>query len=161
MLETIINTLSNTSINGWVMGSPYLWPAFEIAHFFGLSLLMGGLLIIDLGLIGVLKNMSVNTTHKLLRLVLIGFVINLITGILFIIGDPGRYLINIGFQIKMFLMFLAGLNAIWYSLSIARKVDLDADFVATGKSKMIGLASLVLWFGVLACGRLIPYVGTG
>lgn len=161
MIDAIITWLNSTALHSWVIGGTWTWPIMEIFHFIGLCLLMGALLIIDLGLIGVVKNLAPKATHRLLKLVFIGFGLNLITGTLFIFGDPGRYFINIGFQIKMGLMILAAVNAIWYMRRIAPKIETLDTFTPSGETKLVGALSLILWFGVLMCGRLIPYVGTG
>lgn len=161
MLDSIISWISNTSINGAIQSTSWAWPTMESIHFVGLILLLGALLIIDLALIGVIKGVSPQKSHRLLKVVIFGFTLNLITGLLFIFGDPGRYFINIGFQLKMLFMFLAGLNALWYTLKIQPKVIGVEDFTPTGATKLAGTVSLVLWFLVLIYGRLIPYVGTG
>jgi hypothetical protein len=94
--------------------------------------------------------------------VIAGFVLNLITGSLFFVGDPDRYSINIGFQIKMALVGLAGLNALlyhWKVSPIMSNWDHNADSPLL--AKCIAYTSLTVWTGVLLTGRLIPYVGTG
>lgn len=162
MINELNNWLLGSSLNQWIMGTNWVWPAFETLHFFGLCLLLGGLLVIDLRLVGFGKNISLQGAHKLLPLVIIGFVINLFTGAMFYVGDPERYAVNIGFQIKMVMVVLAGLNALWFFLRIEKPMKHWDEFGSTSlEAKTIGVLSLLLWFGVLACGRLIPYVGTG
>jgi len=158
----MIDWILSTSLSQWILGTFWAWPLFETFHFFGLCLLLGALLIIDLRMVGLFRGMSMQATHQLLPLVFIGFGINILTGILFIFGDPGRYFINIGFQIKMVLVFLAGLNAVLFYWKVNGPMHhWDAHGDVPGFAKAIGAASLVLWFGVLVLGRLIPYVGTG
>ena len=100
--------------------------------------------------------------HKLLPLVFIGFGLNLVTGILFFYGDPMRYSINIGFQIKMFLVMLAGLNALLYWWKVSPLLgEWDNESAPPRIARFVAYASLLVWTGVLLCGRLIPYVGTG
>lgn len=161
VVEKIVPALESTRLHGLILDSAWAWPTMEILHFVGLILLLGSLLVIDLALMGVLKGLSSDATHHLLKLVLIGFVLNLCTGVLFIIGDPGRYFINIAFQIKALLLIAAALNALWYGRKLAPKLAGTRDFVATRESKIVGALSLLLWFGVLIFGRMIPYLGTG
>ena len=73
-----------------------------------------------------------------------------------------RYSVNIGFQIKMGLVILAGLNTLFYSWKI---IPALANWSVSSDTpipvKIVGLISLSAWTGVLVLGRLIPYVGTG
>ena len=114
MLSSLAYLADGSPINIWIQDTYWLWPVMEIIHFLGLALLFGGLLVVDLRMAGHLRGGTPASTHQLLPLVLLGFALNLITGILFFFGDPGRYSINIGFQLKMMLIGLAGLNALFY-----------------------------------------------
>lgn len=150
------------SLNTWIQATYWLWPVMEISHFIGLSLLLGGLLVIDLRMAGHFRSFDPVATHRLLPFVLIGFGINLLTGILFFYGDPMRYSVNIGFQIKMGLVLLAGLNAALYYWKVSPIMQgWDAATPSPPIAKFVAYTSLAVWAGVLLCGRLIPYVGTG
>ena len=121
-----------------------------------------GLIIVDLRMIVFFSDIGLEEVKKLLPLVIFGFLVNLITGVLFLFGDPSRYSINIGFQIKMILVLLAGCNAAIYHLKVE---PLFSNLNLTDRLplmiKITGFTSLTLWTGVLLLGRLIPYVGTG
>ena len=151
-----------TNLGGWVHVLPWTWPIAETIHFFGLCLLLGALLVIDLRLLGVNRLLPAISVHDLLPIAYVGFGLNLATGILFYVGDPHRYTPNIGFQLKMLLILLAGLNALYYQMKIHPiMASLDDSTNLPTNVKAVGATSLVLWFGVLAYGRLIPYIGTG
>ena len=162
MIEALTEEMMASNLTQWIQATYWLWPILEIFHFFGLTLLMGGLIIVDLRMIGFLSYIGLEEVKKLLPLVIFGFLVNLITGVLFLFGDPSRYSINIGFQIKMILVLLAGCNAAIYHLKIE---PLFSNLNLTDRLplviKITGFTSLTLWAGVLLLGRLIPYVGTG
>jgi len=125
-------------------------------------MLIGALLVIDLRLLGVNRLLPAVSVHDLLPLAYIGFGLNLATGILFYVGDPHRYTPNIAFQLKMLLIVIAGLNALYYQMKIHPHMDsLDNSAIIPTNVKVVGATSLVLWLGVLSYGRLIPYIGTG
>jgi len=161
MLDAIIVWLDSTSLNSTIQNAAWAWPAMETIHFIGLILLLGGLLFIDLVLIGIIKGVSFNAIGSLSKVVILAFIINLITGLLFIIGDPGRYFINIGFQLKMLFVILAGLNALWYTFKTQPKIIDANNFIPNYATIVAGVLSIVFWFAVLIFGRLIPYIGTG
>jgi hypothetical protein len=162
MLMTFAQSLSETSLHSWVVSQTWLWPTLEVTHFFGLTLLIGGLLVVDLRVLGAAASSPLLATYRLLPIVLVGFGLNLITGVLFIFGDPFRYAANIGFQAKMIIICLAGANALYHHLKVtpllsAASLSADVPMVA----KVSAAASLLAWTTVLLLGRLIPYVGTG
>ena len=162
MIEALTEEMMASNLTQWIQATYWLWPILEIFHFFGLTLLMGGLIIVDLRMIGFLSYIGLEEVKKLLPLVIFGFLVNLITGVLFLFGDPSRYSINIGFQIKMILVLLAGCNAAIYHVKVE---PLFSNLNLTDRLplviKITGFTSLTLWTGVLLLGRLIPYVGTG
>ena len=162
MLESFALSALDSPLNQWIFETYWLWPVMEITHFIGLSLLMGGLIIIDLRLAGYFQVLDPAATHKLVPVVLLGFGLNLLTGILFFYGDPMRYSINIGFQIKMVLVMLAGLNALFYYWKIKPAMaGWDRNTDTPPVAKTVAYISLTTWTAVLLFGRLIPYVGTG
>lgn len=161
-MEGMIAWLSSSALHVWIIDHNWITPILEAVHFIGLCLMFGALLVIDTRMMGWFREISVKAVHSLLPWVFVGFGLNFVTGILFLFYDPGRYLINISFQIKMLLVFFAGLNALLYYWKIDPVISLWSDHEDTpALAKVVGGASLVLWIGVLAGGRMIPYVGTG
>lgn len=162
MLQSFADSIVDGPLNLWIQSSAWLWPLMETIHFIGLSLLLGSLIVIDLRMAGHFRGLDPSAIHKLLPWTLIGFCLNLATGILFFYGDPLRYAANIGFQIKMVLVLLAGLNALLFYWKIRPVMStLSPNVSSPPLAKVIAYSSLATWFGVLLCGRLIPYVGTG
>lgn len=162
MLTAFANFALDSALNQWIANTYWLWPVLEILHFMGLSLLLGGLLLIDLRVAGHFRALHPHAVHQLLPVVVLGLGLNVLTGILFFFGDPGRYSINIGFQIKMTLVLLAGLNVLFYYLKVHPQVrQWSPDTPSPTLARAVAYTSLAAWFGVLLLGRLIPYVGTG
>lgn len=161
-MNAILNWMQDTWLSSFVVGYSWVWPTLEILHFSGMCLLFGAILIMDLRLLGFQKLVTADAVHQLVPFAILGFVINLTTGIMFLFGDPFRYAVNISFQIKMVLVLLAGLNALLYSVKVEpmmRASGPDGEYPYLAKT--VGLGSIVLWTGVISFGRLIPYLGTG
>ena len=161
-MESLVQVIEGGAINTWVLSTYWLWPLLEIIHFIGLSLLLGAMLLVDLRLAGFLRQIDIMSTHRLLPWAAIGFGMNLASGFLFFMGDPGRYSINIGFQIKMVLVLIAGLNVLIFALKINPVIaSWDPHGDTSGFAKTVAWVSLATWIGVLLLGRLFPYIGTG
>ncbi len=135
----------------------WLFPTAEIFHFFGLSLLIGSLLVVDFRLLGFGKNIPLEMVYRFLPISVLGFSINLVTGVLFIFNDPFRYYPNIAFRVKIAFIILAGLNAFYFMLHERANSNPDKLSVEP-KLKIVASLSLLLWIAVIICGRMIPYV---
>ncbi len=161
-MEAFALSIEGGVVYTWVTSNYWLWPLMETLHFIGLSLLLGGLIVIDARMAGFFRSVNIAATHSLLPWVLTGFGINLVTGVLFFFGDPMRYSVNWGFRVKMILVVIAGLNALWFWLRLSKPMQAWEPHGDTpGEAKLVAWVSLLSWTGVLLFGRLIPYVGTG
>jgi hypothetical protein len=151
-----------TSISQAVLGYAWSWPTLESLHFLALCTLMGSLLIMDLRLIGFQRIIPLQAVHSLMPVAIVSFAINLITGLGFLFGDPRTYTANWAFWAKMVLILLAGLNFLVYFTKVEPMIlKLGPNEETPAQAKVVGVFSLVFWFGVLSFGRLLPYLGTG
>jgi hypothetical protein len=158
----ILQWLHDSAFGVFMRDKAWAWPLFETLHFMGLCTLFGAIGVLDLRLLGVAPQIPLRSAMKFIPIAILGFAVNLLTGIGFFCGDPFRYAVNIGFLIKMGLVVLAGLNALWFEFAERRKLEaLPEDVEVDAQAKLIAAFSLLLWIGVIVYGRLIPYVGTG
>ncbi|NNC65287.1 MAG: hypothetical protein HKN84_10925 [Gammaproteobacteria bacterium] len=146
--------ISRSPIAAWVNSSGLIWPTLESIHFVSLCVLVGSLLIIDLRLIGFYRERCAPTVEALVRLSLLAFGVNFLTGALFFAGNTPKYLNNSAFTLKLILIALAGLNAIYYRVRLSSLVDTNE---VTRASIGVGYLSLFLWTGVIICGRMITF----
>ena len=137
---------------------PYGWPALEILHFVGLTLLIGVVLLVNLRVLGVMKQASFPAIHRLLPWAILGFSINTLTGMLFFVTSPAQYAQNVAFLWKMCLLFLAGANAFYFTLS-QDTWNLRPGEEASLMAKGMSVAAIVLWIGVLYFGSMLPFMG--
>ena len=66
MLKILTDEIMASQLSQWVQTTYWLWPVLEIFHFFGLTLLMGGLILIDLRMMGFFSAISRQGIKKLL-----------------------------------------------------------------------------------------------
>jgi len=166
MVDTFIKILLSTGVNDYVATHDWVWPVCEILHFFGMALIIGTIGLIDLRILGVGKGIPIKSLERFVPLGVLGFVINLLTGLTFVggnpIGGPQEYETNLAFLIKMTLILIAGVNLlVFYVAGIARATDaVPADGSAPMSAKVVASVSLLMWFGVIVFGRYIMYNDT-
>ena len=162
MYNAVQDWMQTTWVHHVVLDYAWSWPTLETLHFIGLSGLIGALLVMDLRLIGFQRVIPLRAVHALAPVAIVSFAINLITGLGFVIAVPRMYTGNWSFWAKMICIALAGLNFALYYIAIEPKLLKAGPAAPTPISaKAAGVTSLVLWFGALSFGRLLPYLGTG
>lgn len=146
------------AVGGWVVATKWVWPTCETLHFIGLSLLFGVAAVVDLRMLGMIKAVPFLALHRLLPWGILGFGINMITGMLFFIGAPEQYTRNPVFHWKIVLMLLTGLNVLYFTI-FDEPWTLASGEDAPMISKAVAASALVLVLGVLYCGRMLPFLG--
>jgi uncharacterized membrane protein len=142
----------------FVTGTKWMWPVCETLHFIGLSLLMGVVLLVDLRMLGFMKSVSFPVLHRLLPWGILGFGINVMTGLLFFIGNPGQYTRSVPFQWKMALVLVAGANALYFTMFDEVWV-LDSGDDAPMKARVAAGSAVILWVAIMWCGNMLPFLG--
>jgi len=135
------------------------WPASETVHFIGLSLLFGVVLLVDLRMLGFLKGIPYSALHRLLPWGMIGFGVNVVTGMLFFIGaPPDFYVNNPTFVWKIALILVAGANALYFTV-VDHAWAVGAGDAPPVGSRIAAASGIALWVGVIFCGQMLPFFG--
>jgi hypothetical protein len=143
-----------------MVNSPWAWPASETVHFLGLSLSFGVLLAVNLRILGLMKQVPFADVHRLLPWGMLGFGANLITGMLFFVGQPKQYLDSAPFYWKIVFLMIAGANFLY--LTVFRKAwteHPESRWDATLADKAMAFLSMFAWLAALYCGRMLPFIG--
>jgi hypothetical protein len=145
-------------IGSWIIDSPVVWPTLEALHFTGMALLFGVVLLVAIRVLGIVKTMSFAAMHRLLPLGVFGLVINVVTGMLFFVADYSRYVtMTNSFFPKMALIVIGGVAVLYFTI-FERPWSLKSGENAPMAAKVMAVATLLLWSGVIVYGRLLPYL---
>ena len=145
-------------IGAFVVGTKWVWPTCETLHFIGLSLLFGVAALVDLRLLGLMKSVPFHAVHRMLPWGILGYGLNVVTGMFFFVGAPQQYTQNTVFQYKMALILLTALNVIYFTI-FDEPWSLGPGEDASPVSKFVAASAIVLVIGVLYCGRMLPFLG--
>ena len=145
-------------VGDFVIGHTWMWPTLETLHFVGLCMLFTVVLIVNLRLLGLLKIVPVPAVYQMLPIGMLGFAVNLVTGMLFFIGIPSQYNGNPVFYWKVVFILLGGLNVMYFMLvDYAWRTESGRD-VSAGP-KIAAASAIVIWVCVLYCGHMLPFIG--
>jgi len=165
-MEAFSDFLISTGIGDFVAAYDWVWPFCETLHFVGMCVLLGTVGVVDLRILGVAKGIPIHMLEKFIPLGVIAFIVNAITGFIFIagnpVGGPMEYLMNLSLRIKMAIVLIAGINLlIFYATGIEKKVaGVPADGNAPGSAKAVAAVSIFAWIMVIVMGRFIMYNDT-
>ena len=150
---------------GWMTGwiayqgtlAPWAWPAAESLHFIGMWLLFGILLAVNLRLLGLMKAVPFRALHRLLPWAMLGLTVNVVTGMVFVIGQPGQYAGWV-FYWKIALLMLGAGNLLYVTIAAA-PWKMGPNSHAPILVRTVATAGIVSWLAVMYFGRMLPFLG--
>ena len=129
--------------------SSWLYPTVETMHIWGIGMLFGSVVIMDLRILGVASKLNLSDLSRLGILVAcIGFGLAVLTGSLMFIAQASELISSRLFILKMCLIFLLLGNA----------MILRIRTITNGMSQAQALLSLIGWACVIGMGRWLAYL---
>ena len=143
-------------VNG--RGHQWVWPTLESAHFVGMTLWFGVLLVANLRLMGWLRGIPYPALHRLLPWALLGFGVNEVSGMMFYIATPKGYTTNVVFYWKLIFLLIAAADLLYLTVW-PQAWKTEAGTPTHVRERLIGAAALVSFVAVMYCGRMLPFLG--
>lgn len=140
--------------------SLWLYPIVEIVHLAGIGLLFGSIVVLDLRLLGLTRDVPVRRlAAHVLPWTAASFLLIVPSGLAMFIAHASEFIASPLFALKMGLIFAAGVNAaVFHAGAMRGAVHWDVDRTPPRAARVAGATSLLLWLSVIACGRLLAYI---
>lgn len=150
------NSALSSAIRQWL----WLYPIISTIHILGLAIVFGSVAMFDLRLLGFSRHLLVtDIARHLLPWSFLSFVVVVLSGFLMFAVDATEIAANPAFRLKLLLLCAVGVNAAFFHGVALKSVKFWNRGVRTPRVvRAIAVISLVLWTGVIICGRLIAYV---
>jgi putative copper export protein len=153
--------LEQTPPSLYIQSQGWIVPAVQTIHIVAISAVLGAALVINLRLIGLVwRDQSLQSvTNRFAPVIWWALPVLLATGLVLIVGEPARELLNPVFRLKIVLIAAAmGLLA-YFQKQVSRDPD-RYELARSGKAPalLIAIPSLVLWIGIVMAGRWIAYI---
>ena len=140
--------------------SGYVYPFVEGSHVMALAFSVGAVLWFDLRLLGwTMRDDRVSDVFSQVRpWMFFGFAVMLVTGVLLFAARATDAYESNYFRLKLALLVLGGVNIVLFHTTIDRRRDeWDAAGRPPVRARLAGGVSLVLWFAIIAVGRVMAY----
>lgn len=141
-------------IGQWVYGlygDLWVYPIVLAAHGIGMMTVMGVVIAFNMRVLGFANNISISSFDRLFMIGWAGFTLNLISGLLLLIGAFSSFITQGAFLLKIALIVVGG---------ILMKVLMNG--IRSGRdpklNTLISIACLASWSGAIITGRLMAYL---
>ena len=161
MIREFCVWLSATSLSQSIQNAFWVIPTVQIVHIVSIAIVMTSMAMLDLRLVGIAgrRQSLPDMAHRFLPWVWTALVVLLCSGSILIIGEPGRDLLNKVFWLKMSLLAAGVVLTFTFQFMLRRnKTFWDRNRAA---AIALGSVSLLIWIGIIGCGRWIAYVEHG
>ena len=151
-MNAFLDAVGRTALSQTLQTVAWLIPLIQSIHIFALAVVFTSAALVDLRLLGVAARGQPlwRLGQRFLPSVGWGVLVLLATGLLLMVAEPRRALLNPFFQLKMAALALVGA----LTFAIARMAARSQEPAA---AKPMAIASIVLWLAIIALGRWIAY----
>jgi len=152
--------LEQTSLATAISESVWLFPIIEGSHILALPLSVGMILMFDLRLLGLAfqEGSASRMMRDVVRWSKFGFAVMFFTGGLLFMTQASKAYGNVFFRTKLLFLLILGINAAVYQIIFFPKMEQwEAGSGAPLGARVCGGLSLIVWIGVIVCGRTMAY----
>jgi hypothetical protein len=162
-LSAFAEWLSVTPPSMLIQNVSWIIPGFQSIHILAIAMVMASAVVISLRVLGLMmRDLPLATvTQRFAPWIWYSLIVLLITGLVLVVGEPGRSLTNSIFQLKMLLLLVAITFLLLLRLPMRRNEhywDESGGGTRAG-AKLIAVASLAVWSCIIFAGRWIAYAG--
>jgi hypothetical protein len=155
-MEALAQWLAATPVSLAIRRALWLIPLLQAIHILAIAAVLSSVAMIDLRILGVAgRSQSLRATaERFVPWIWTGLIVLAATGLVLVIGEPKRSLLNPAFQLKMLLLALAiaGMAALQFLL---HRDDNPERSRATGGFVVL---TFLLWCAIAIAGRWIAYI---
>lgn len=137
----------------------WLVPGVQSIHIVGIAIIMGSLLMIVLRILGWAGTDQTlrQTADRFGPWIIGGLLLQLITGVVMILTEPVRELVNFSFWTKMVFVAIGTFLAAVFLLRSPKSEQQGDTFVARKSFKSLAVITFVVFLCIIVLGRLIAY----
>ena len=155
--------LGNQAASEWVQSHSIMVPLLQMFHLVAIAMGFGSVLLFNLRLLGGkgVGQTVAQAKHRYMPWMWWSLLVLILSGLGMILGDPVRLLVNPVFWIKIILFIVMILLSVLHLSVVTGKIRAmpawDGARVGSPAIRTSAYAVIVLWFFIMAGGRLMAY----
>lgn len=155
----IFVALESSGLGAAIRQSTWAYMAANVGHILSLMAFAGAIAVMDVRMMGAFAAISPGYVFRMARRAAVAAFAGLVlSGLVLFTAEASHVVLNRIFQVKLGLIALGFANIVAFEVWVTPKVqNLAPRTQLPDAARPIAIASLVIWFCVAACGRLIAY----
>ena len=159
-MNEISAALEGSLLAVWLRGSMWAYPLANAGHILGVSLLVGGIVPLDLRMLGLWQSIPLAPLQRILtRTAAAGLTLAVVCGLLLFITRATEYVQSAWFITKMIMICIGLTNVLAMKImSLDARASLFQPAAPLPlRFRLSALVSLVIWMTALLLGRMVGY----
>jgi hypothetical protein len=154
-----LDWIQNNGFSTWVREDPtiFAYPTFLAVHTFGLIFLVGPNVAIDLRILGFAPTLPLAPMKKLFPLMWLGFLVNLLSGLVLWSLAPVMFLTTPVFYVKLAAVWLGVVNLRLLRHLVFNNPENLGTRPVQGRGRVLAATSLAFWAVAIYSGRVSAY----
>ncbi len=158
MIANAALALEASATGVFMRESAWAYPIANIAHLFGLAMLAGGIMVVDVRIIGVWRALPLaGLSAALTPIAVIGLALFAVSGFSMFASDAATLVGSWVFLTKLGVVSAGLVNAFAFR-RMARGRLTEWEMKAPATARILAMLSLALWATAIGLGRLIAYL---
>lgn len=152
--------IGSSRLTNWIAVHEWVVPLSQSLHIMGVAVVFTCALLISFRLLGIGRSSRsvVQLVETLVPWMYRGLALLVLTGAIQVTAEPAREFVGDIFWYKMLMIALVVPLTIWFARSVRRRAEIwDSRASPPVSAKLFGAVSLILWVGIIFCGRFIAY----
>jgi hypothetical protein len=156
-IPQFFKTLEESGLSMWVRDNPF-WAILTI-HALGMAMLVGASAIIGLRILGVASTLPLAPLRRLYGMIWAGFWVQVVSGLLLLIGYPTKSFTNLDFYLKLILIAFGMVAMQMLKTRVFSDPNMsESDMMVKGKA--LAIWSLLFWLAAVTSARMLAYTYT-
>jgi hypothetical protein len=158
-MDDFLDLLQTSSFADQLRVSEVVYPVVLTLHSIGLAIVVGVIIVIDLRVLGITRDLPLLPMKRLMNIVWGAFLVNLSTGLILFTADAHKFYYSHSFRYKLLSIVLGVTLAAIMTRTVlgnAERYDRDQSAIPA-TAKILAAISIVLWLSGIGFGRYMAY----
>jgi hypothetical protein len=157
-MDSMLRAMQDTQVAIWVREA-WGYPFLLVLHSLGFAIVVGFLIVIDLRILGLGREVPLPPLRKLMLLVWSAFTVNTITGAMLFTSDAIKFFYSPAFRFKLLFIVAGVVLAAVMTSTVLEPAERNQGvaMVVPMRAKVLAAASIVLWIAAIGLGRYVAY----